>query len=209
MPKLIVKVDDFHLTSKYKCGITKITKDNGNGEVSYNYYISEPPDTVSCTKSFEYALPNGSELKTMTICATLGGAKYGVSNSTINGVYANVGSAVAINLDVSEFNLEDVVDVKFVYQCGKEAHQHTLSEATKVSTNTIGTEIHEGYRINNYHESSVNYTNVYLEIEYTCGAYLYHGENGTLVPYQLYHAENGEIVPYQLFNAANGELVRY
>lgn len=207
MPKLIVKVDDFHLTSKYKCGITKITK--ANGEVSYNYYISEPPNLASCTRSFAYSLPNGSEIKSMTICATLAGAKYGVGASTINGSYANIGQAVAIDIDISAFNLTDVVDVKFVYQCGKQAHQHELSEATKVSSTTMGTEVHDGYRINNYHESSVDYTNVYLEIEYTCGVYLHHGENGSLVPYQLYHAENSELVPYQLFNAADNELVRY
>lgn len=205
MPKLIIPTDDFHLNSTYICGITETVASDGSK--SYNYYSAQKPSSATITKSFEYSLPRGSEIKSMTLYATLGSPRWGTSISTINGESVGTAQSVSVDIDISEFNVTDTVNVSFVYQCNETIHQHSVSEGTLANDAQQGSNHVYWYHVT--HESAVNYTNVYLEIEYTCGVYLYHGESGALVPYQLYYAENGELVPYQLFNAVGDTLVQY
>lgn len=206
MPKLPIRVDDFSLVSSYSCGVTEII--SGDGSRSYNYYKSEPAKPGSCTKNFSYTLPNGSEIKTMTIYAELGKPSWGSTQSTINGIEVGINKMVSVAInDVSSFGLTGTVTIPFKYTCYDNVHQHSTSDGTEVSRVNQGTATHVGYRIT--HPSTLTYKNVYLEIEYTCGVYFHHGENGLLVPYQLYHAENNELVPYQLFNTVDNELIQY
>lgn len=205
MPKLIIPTDDFHLTSKYACGITETIASDGSK--SYNYYSSQQPSSGTVTKSFEYSLPTGSEIQAMTLYATLGSPRWGTSVSTINGESVGTAKSVSVNIDVTGLNVVGTVNVPFVYKCAGTNHQHSVSEGTFSHEAQQGANLVKWYNVT--HESVVNYTSVYLEIEYTCGVYLHHGENGVLVPYQLYRAENDNLVPYQLFNAVNDELIRY
>lgn len=214
MPKLIIPTADFSLNSQYACGITKTiaTGDVTETALSYNYYLSKSPVYAQSTKRFEYSLPAGSEIKAMTIYATIGESNFSPSFnvSSINGQSVGVGKSVSVDIDVLGLTAVGAVDVSFAYQDSKEGittHQHSPSEGTESNRYQQGANTVIGYDV--WHNNYLNYTKVYLEIEYTCGVYLYHGENGALVPYQLYHAENGGLVPYQLFNAVNSELIQY
>ena len=200
MPKRIVNIDPFELQSSFTCGLTETVASDGSK--SYNYYCSQRASTASCTKQFAYALPNGSEIKSATIYANI--IKPSFDGTTlINGVSfaATENKTISAEIDISTLDLTGVVEILFSYTCYDGTHNHTPSgtpTTTQQGANTINT-----YKFT--HNSTLEYEKVYLEIEYTCGVYLYHGENNALVPYQLYHAENGELVPYQLFKCVSTE----
>lgn len=207
MPKFIVPVDNFTLESTYVCGLT--ATHNEDGSVTYNTYTAEGASTARVTKSFAYSLPSKSEIKSMKIFATIGNPTWGNGGTKINGQTVAVSGTVSVDIDISGYGLSGVVQVPFSHVCAAPIHQHSVSECTEVGRETQGGKLVVAYKHSKGHISELDYSNVYLEIEYMCGAYLYYGNSGALVPYQLYHAENGELVPYQLFNAVNGELVQY
>ena len=205
MPKFTVPVDNFTLQSTYACGLT--ATHNEDGSVTYGTYTAEGASTARVTKSFAYSLPSKSEIKSMKIFATIGTPTWGVNASTINGQPVGVSKTVSVDIDISGYELSGVVQAAFAYMCAAPRHQHDVSDCEEVGRETQGGKLVVAYK--KYHYSDIDYSNVYLEIEYMCGAYLYSGNSGELAPYQLYHAESGELVPYQLFNAVNGELVQY
>lgn len=207
MPKLIIPTDDFELNSLYACGVTKTiaTGDATETALSYNYYLSDRPAYANKTKSFEYSLPAGSEIKAMKVYATIGKSDYALYISSINGQNVGLDTSVSVDIDISGATLAGTVDVLFAYQSPSSvsSHQHDPSEGTETSRSVQGANTVIGYKV--WHGNYLEYKKVYLEIEYTCGVYLYHGEDGVLVPYQLYHAENGELIPCQLFKCVSTE----
>ena len=136
--------------------------------------------TDTTSITLEYDLPNGSEIKRAQVYATWSYPSYGFYYRAINGINTS-GEAVDIEIDPSATSIQ----IGFTFT----ARGHT---------DAVGT-----------YSDSTRISDIYLLIEYTCGVYLYHAENGALVPYQLYHAENGELVPYQLFKAVDGTLIQY
>ena len=189
MPKLIVRIDDFDIASNYYC--RKTFTETTTGETTSNIAIRGPVAS-KITKSFAYSLPNWSEIKKATLHAEIGAPGNDVWTSKINGI----NTSASVDVQVNE--LSGTIEIPFVYMRDSgETHDHGFS-GTVVgdSTDAYGTATRI-YEVG--HTSVLKYTNVYLEIEYTCSAYLYHAENDVLVPYQLYHAENGALVLYRFF----------
>ena len=146
MPKQTIRVSDFYLESSYSCGVTEII--GSDGSKTYNYYKSEQAKPAACTKDFSYALPHGSEIKTMTIYAELGKPSWGSVASTINGIEVGTSKTVSVELDnASSFGLNGTVTIPFGYTCYDNVHQHSTSDGTEISRVTQGTTTHVGYRI--------------------------------------------------------------
>lgn len=76
--QIIVKTDDFTLTSTWRCS-------NGS--------ISSGPSTATKTITFPYVLPAGAELQSAVVYATLGSPNGGINVASVNDVSIQSGTA--------------------------------------------------------------------------------------------------------------------
>ena len=120
------------------------------------------PETVSKNVSFGIELPNGATIKSAKVYATLGSPLFGADTSKINGVSVGTGGTVSVDVDISDGSTS--VNVPFVFLCNKPSHQHERKWIPD-QVITVG----DQYQYNYYfeHESSLEYTDVYLLIDYT------------------------------------------
>lgn len=133
--------------------------------------ITSGPSTASRTVTFAYELPAGAKVKSAKVHADWGNPLSGFATRTINGVTPDGDGFVDVEIDPEATS----IDVMFKF---------------KANGNTTST----GNR-----EAVACMTDVYLLIETSGGSgYIYHAENGELVPYKFYRAEGGVLVPYLL-----------
>lgn len=205
MAKAYFPVDNFNLASVYACEYVSEYDwgDIGNAEV---FAASNPTQSTIATKTvtFNFSLPSGAKVKSAKVFATLGTPDYGAYFSTINDV--SVGTSATVSVDVPLADNATSVDVKFSFKCNNPSHAHGAN-GTVVGTHMDGNVEIKDYKYS--HTSTLEYTNVYLQIEYEGKNPIYRSVDGVLIPYKIYCAENGTLVPYQLYRGENGELVSY
>ena len=197
MAQLKVAVDNFNLNAVWTC---------------YFYYhddgVSGYPRTwqtggdISKTITFTYELPENSVITGARVHSAWDGSLFGIKTKTINGVEPDEEGYVTVDhANATETSLE----VEFYF----EAEKDTPSTHPEYETLVEGCESNKTYTLGS-HTSSVRVSEVYLLIEYEGGSgYIYHAEDGALVPYQLFHAEDGVLVPYHFQHAEDGALVPY
>lgn len=147
--------------------------------------------------TFSYELPKRAKVKNVKVHSKWEGSLFGIRGKAVNGVDVGDDGFVTIdNFDDSKTS----ISVEFLLTAEKDdprsyhkddIENYEISSAVD-KTITLGS-----------HTSSVKVTEVYLLIEYEDdqGGYIYHAENGVLVPYNFYHAEGGVLVPYYMFGA--------
>lgn len=145
MALLKVTADNFNIVSDYTC-YTRVS----DGVVNPTAYAAS---NRTNTVTFSYALPDGATITSASVHAILGSPAYGAAISTINGVWANTGSENTV--DVTSIATDTSCEVIFAFTCRNPAHDHT-SDGKKISD--------ELYEYN--HQSRIDYTDVYLLIEY-------------------------------------------
>lgn len=151
MAQLKVVVDDFNLVSDYVC-YTKVT----DGVVSLTAYAASKRTNEI---TFSYSLPDGATITHASVHAILSSPAYGADESTINGVWANTASENTV--DVTSVATSTSCKVMFAFTCNNPAHDHT-SDGNKRGEEGVDPYVMYEYR----HESRVDYTDVYLLIEY-------------------------------------------
>lgn len=183
MAQIRVDAAEFSLYSGYSC-ITVLNEDSP-GNILDRYATSAT--AAQNNVEFVFELSAGSRVNGATINATVGSPSMGYSAEvlTINGVDVSHGETVSIPVEITDDMTS--VTIPFIYKIKNTLHDHGVVEETK-------------------HGQSVNFTDVYLLIETQDGTYLYHAEDGTLVPYQLYHAENSTLVLYRFFSKPGDKL---
>lgn len=181
-----IRVDDFSLTSTWTC------------RVVYTYNTSDATVTSSCTQSnlqtakrtvsFPVSLSLGEKVVSAKVHANHTGGLLG-GKFTINGVGPDDDGFVTLD---SVGDSTDAIDVEFAWKAytdSSNAHRTEYPPYDGSSTKTV----------TKNHESPSNITDIYLLIETSGGSgYIYHAENGELVPYKFYRAEGGVLVPYLL-----------
>lgn len=167
MAQLRIPVDDFNLVCRFTC-LTQViydTDENG-GTGAYmdtRYGIKTAPETASKTVTFGVNLPNGAMIKSAQVHAKIGSPLYGADTSKINGVSAGVANTVAIDVDIADG--ATTVDVPFQFLCHTPSHAHeNAGFADNITSSPSGLQYHNFYYS---HESSLEYKDVYLLIEYT------------------------------------------
>lgn len=214
MAQIKIPVADFHLLCKITCETVEVYKypDETSDEADFfdTYFrVSNAPEPASKTVSFPLPLADlqGATITSAKVYATVGSPLYGAESSVINGVGVGVGKTVAVDVAIPDGAAS--IEVPFRFLCKTPAHTHDTSSeewADEVTSRGLY-EYHHWYFD---HESRLDYTGVYLLIEYEGGAgYIYRAEGGKLAPYQLCRAEGGKLVPYQLHRAEGGKLVPY
>lgn len=214
MPTLKIPVDNFNLSSSYTC----VTEDEYwyDGDALIDAREPARTSTTDPTRGskvvhFDLAELNGAKITSAKMYATLGSPLSGASVSTINGIAVGTAKTVSVDIPISDGSTS--VDVECVFECNAVWHSHGEGSGAVWSSNSYYYDIYNvTVWIWSYeHQSSLSYDDVYLLIEYeeSNSGYIYHAENGALVPYQLFRAENGALVPYQFQHAEDGGLVPY
>lgn len=145
-----------------------------------NMEISSGPTTASKSVTFEYALPAGTTVKSAKVHSRWSSPSSGFYFRNVNGVAPDSDGMVAVEIDPAETSVKV-----------------TFSFRARGSTSSTGS-----------HSGTTTVSEIYLLIE-TEGGYIYLGEGGKLVPYQLCRGEDGKLVPYQLHHAEGGKLAPY
>lgn len=188
MPQLRIDADDFNLHSDSTCqaGWTK--------KVDGTYYqfgtIRYEPTIDSKTVVFELSLPARAKIKSAKVHSTWGSCLFGYAMKKVDGLSPDTDGFVEVTPPAET---DASLSVSFQFQ----SMPHS-SPSSHVDDITPGT-YHDPYFA---HTSAASVTDVYLLIEYEdIGGYIYHAENGVLVPYNFYRAEGGVLVPYYMFGA--------
>ena len=174
MAQLRVDVDSFNLNSTWTCW-SEITQDDFE-------YGQTPATEATQTVTFAYKLPAMSKIVSAKVHSTWKGTLCGFSVATVNGKTRDADGFVDIDgVDPSATSLN--VDFLFVAERDEMCAEMALE------------------RVENNHTSSAVVSDVYLLIEYeeNDGGYIYHAEEGVLVPYNFYRAEGGVLVLYNVF----------
>lgn len=175
MAQLRVDVDGFNLNSTWTCWSDFFSDGYGTGQT--------PATEATQTVTFTYKLPALSKIVSAKVHSTWKGTLCGFSVATVDGKERDADGFVDIDgVDPSATSLS--VDFLFVAERDEMCAEMGL-----------------GDRVENNHTSSAIISEVYLLIEYeeNDGGYIYHAEDGVLVPYNFYRAEGGVLVPYNLF----------
>ena len=192
MPQLRVDVDGFNLNATWNC----YCRDNSSGGYSVWQVPSELPK-ASKTITFTYEMPKRAKINSVKVHSSWGGSLFGINGKFVDGVaVGDDGFVIVDNPDDSATSIA----VEFLFVAEKDnpqvVHEREIEDILNAGlsdhTYTIGS-----------HTSSALVSEVYLLIEYEedKGGYIYHAENGELVPYVFYRAEGGVLVPYYLFGA--------
>lgn len=133
--------------------------------------VIDGPHPAYQTVTFAYDLPTGAKVISAKVHADWGNPLNGLGTHTINGVTPGEDGMVDVEIDPEQGS----ISVLFTFIA---------------NTDTTST----GDR-----SARADVTEVYLLIETSGGiGYLYHAENGALVPYKFHRVESGVLVPYLL-----------
>lgn len=169
MAQLKIPVDDFALVCRFTCETTEVYKypDESADEADFidtQYGVKTAPTTNGKTVTFALDYPQGATITSAKVYATLGAPLYGAKTSTINGVSVGVNQTVSVDVEIADGAAS--VDVPFRFLCNTPSHAHdTGSSEWADSVSSSG--LYEYHRWYFDHASSLNYTDVYLLIEYT------------------------------------------
>lgn len=165
MAQLKVSVPDFYISSSYTCetSLHAIYNSDKTEVVSRSVSnVASNATLAAASKTFAFNLPNGATIKSAKLFVTIGAPALGVAVSTING--ANVGTSTTAEVDVVIPDGAQSVAVSFTYKCVNTAHSHT-SDGTMIADEWVGINRYTDWQ--KKHWSALNYSNVYLLIEYT------------------------------------------
>lgn len=182
-----VDYPSFNLHSHSKC-------QSGWGKNVNGYYqfgsIYSHPDIDSKTVVFEFSIPPRAKIKSAKVHSTWGSCLFGYAMKKVAGLSPDADGFVEVAPPA-----ETDTSLSVVFQFQSLPHSDPKSH----SDNLVPGEYHDPIYL---HTSSASVDNVYLLIEYEdTGGYIYHAENGVLVPYNFYRAEGGVLVPYYMFGA--------
>lgn len=162
MEPLKVKAEDFRLLCKFTCYTREIFDDDINDVISTTYGIKTAPDLQTKKISFDVNVPDGATIKSAHVYATLSPTTYGAQTCTINGVGVNTGGTACVEVDIADG--ETTVDVTFRFLTMTPSHTHEFSDRSYTVIWVDGArECGESYVS---HEAFLDYTDVYLLIEY-------------------------------------------
>lgn len=167
MAQLKVPISDFHITSPYRCITTVETLHEPNHQymISQNIYAESKPATkVTVEKTFNFALPNGASVKSAKVCVDSMSSTYGAEVSTINGVSVGVKSGVSV--DVAIGNADTSITIPFVFQSNSPAHDHFTDNSGTWLGNSFWVVDYLYNQIAKDHEGVLQYSGVYLLIDY-------------------------------------------
>jgi hypothetical protein len=194
MPQLPpIYADDFNLNATWDC--YGLFPSNGDSYDDMRVWHSPQEPDASNTVTFAYELPKRATIKHVKVHSKWSGSTHGINKKTVNGVEVDADGFAVIETPDESANS---IAVEFAFVAGTDdiwdAHSHVLYQIAD------GGEDDRAYSVGS-HTSSVKVTEVYLLIEYEDdqGGYIYHAENGVLVPYNFYRAEGGVLVPYNMF----------
>lgn len=163
MEPLKVKADDFRLLCIYKCCTQDVWDESEDDYVDVRYFIGVKPSLQTKTVSFAVNIPDGAEIKSAHVYATLSTTMYGAETSTINGVSVGTGCTACVEVNIADG--ATTVEVPFCFLTLTQLHQHETGAGQKVdSSYWDGDREYENYYFQ--HEAYLDYTDVYLLIEY-------------------------------------------
>ena len=197
MAQQTITADDFRLTSTWSCRV--VYKYDTSGNFTGSTCTQSSLVTASNTVRFAVDLPSGAKVSSAKVHASHTTGLYG---GTFKIAGSSPDSDGFVELSSPDFSA-GYIDVAFSWTANTDGSTAHSGEAPAYNGSTPRIVVKD-------HESPSNVTEVYLLIETSGGTgYIYHAEDGVLVPYQLYHAEDGALVPYQLQHAEGGVLVPY
>lgn len=195
------------------CTMEKWSTNDSGAPESLQYtdaYVSSSPQVD--IRLVEFELPEDVVVKSAKLHAKRASdPAFGVKMSTINNEV--VGSTAEVEIAIEKGATS--VSVPFAFLCQTPTHWHDsdsgdwTSMSNRVDENDPALPYYRYYYWQ--HSSYLTYSDIYLvlEVEGSSGGYIYLGEGGKLVPYQLCRAEGGKLVPYQFHKAEGGKLVPY
>lgn len=167
MAQLKVPVDNFHISTPFKCRTEVRTVYNDDRSEELRQYIhtyTEPPSTATLSKEFAFDLPKGAKVESAKVCATVGSTTYGAETLTINGVGVNAKSTVEIDVAIDEGITSVVIPFSFLSKTVQ--HDH-FSDGTGYFTSEGGWYENTLLNVVKYeHVGVVSFTDVHLLVEY-------------------------------------------
>ena len=167
MAKFTTPPVSFNLLCEFTCCTQEIYDWTVEDVIETRYgLIKEAPKTMTKTVRFDFDIPEGAEIVKAQVYADVGlpqAPLYGSKMSTINGVEVGAGCTACVDVGIPAGAA--AVDVQFQFLCNTPSHQH---EPTGSHFTTVWkTETQQCDEYYYTHESSMDYTKVYLLIEYT------------------------------------------
>lgn len=187
MAQMTIPADGFTLNSTWSCRV--VYTYNSTGSFLSSTCTQSNLTTATNTVRFSVSLPMGAKVKSAKVHAAhttgLLGGKFLINE-------AEPDEDGFVTLNDTDFSA-GYVDVAFswkAYTDGSSAHGSEYPTYNGTSSQTV----------TRSHESPSTVSDVYLLLETTGGTgYIYHAEDGVLVPYSFYRAENGALVLYTLY----------
>lgn len=168
MAQLKIPVDNFTLRSKFTCFTTQVYKypypNSYEGTPTHtgtDYGIHSAASLITKTVTFSLDVPQGAVITGAKVYATLGSAPYGASTCTINGETVSHNNTVCVDVAIADG--ASSVDVAFRYKCVEHSTEHSVSGfADRLSQS--GQYEYRTYYFE--HSSNLEYTDVYLLVDY-------------------------------------------
>lgn len=193
MPQLRIDADGFNLNSTWSCWY----KYDVNNDYAYSQGQTKATEATK-NVTFAFELPARAEIISAKVHSKWSGTFSGIDVNTINGVEPDADGFVTIDgVEASALS----VDVEFLFVAERDdLEEHVGGMSWNDPDIWPDNQTTPKYLP---HTSSAIISEVYLLIEYEedKGGYIYHAENGVLVPYNFYRAEGGVLVPYYMFGA--------
>lgn len=170
MAQLIIRADNFNLTSTQVCCTQETwSTDDSEAPLDYvdtSYSISQSPNTATHDVTFEFASLEGCDITSAKVYATSGSPLYGADACTINGVSVGYATTNAVEVSIESGALSVVCP--FAFRASPVTHAHEdLDNASWYDEGHSSTRNFYLYRYYFQHQSVLQYSDVYLLIEYT------------------------------------------
>lgn len=165
--QLPVQVDDFYLTSKWKCDYIWSDADGYANDQS-------TPSVDSKTVTFNFSIPAGATVTSAKVHSTWSGTLYGAAFKTVDGKVVDSDGFVTVDTPSAGATSMDIV---FAFKASPDNNLAHWDQSNR-ENNVAGEFVKE-------HSSTANVRDVYLLLEYTVAGGV---ETGILTPYNLYRA---------------------